>query len=163
MLDQWAKDWGVSPLALQDLRKRMGVFPSAPVTNKRGAPGSEDYTQSLTKLSLAKQGATMFRNNVGGLQDSTGRTVRYGLANDSKELNEQFKSSDLIGLRPVLITPAWLGHTIGQFVAVECKKGDWQPGEDKAREGAQERFGKLIIANGGHFEFSKGDPQLPVL
>lgn len=163
MLDQWAKKWGVSPMALHDLRKQMGYFPTPAVENKRGVAGSEEYTQSLTRLSLAKQGATAFRNNVGALPDKTGRLVRYGLANDSSELNEQFKSSDLIGLRPLLITPAWLGHTIGQFVAIECKKGDWIPGEDKEREGAQLRFGQLIIANGGHFEFSKGNPQLPVL
>lgn len=163
MLDQWAKDWGVSPMALQDLRRRMGYFPTAAVKNRRGGDASEDYTQSLTRLSLGKQGATMFRNNVGALQDSTGRLVRYGLANDSADLNEQFKSSDLIGLRPVLITAAMVGWTIGQFVAVECKKGDWVPGEDKARESAQQRFGEVIIANGGHFEFSKGNPQLPVL
>lgn len=163
MLDQWAKKWGVAPAALQDLRQQMGHFPTPAVNNRRGGVGSEDYTQSLTRLSLAKQGATMFRNNSGALLDSTGRLVRYGLANDSKELNEQFKSSDLIGIRPVRITHAWLGHTIGQFVAVECKAGDWVPGKDRAREAAQARFGEVILANGGHFEFSKGSPKLPVL
>lgn len=163
MLDQWAKQWGVSPMALQHLRKLMGYFPTPTVYNRRGGDASEDYTQSLSRLSLSRQGATPFRNNVGALKDSTGRLVRYGLANDSKELNEEYKSSDLISIYPRLITPAMVGTTIGQFVATECKKGDWVPGEDPEREAGQLRFGQIIIANGGHFEFSKGNPQLPVL
>lgn len=155
-LDQWAKDWRVTPEALADLKRRIGLQITEP-TLKNGRPASESYTQSLTRLAMAKAGCVTFRNNVGALLDQEGRLVRYGLANESAAQNKLTKSSDLIGVRPVLITPEHVGTTLGQFVAVECKKGDWQPGEDKAREQAQQNFGLLVMAHGGHFQFSKGN------
>lgn len=155
-LDQWAKDWHVPPEALADLKARIGLQITEP-TLKNGRPASESYTQSLTRLALAKAGCVTFRNNVGALMDAEGRLVRYGLANESAAQNKLTKSSDLISIRPVLITAAHVGQTIGQFVATECKKGDWQPGEDKVREQAQTNFGMLVMAHGGHFEFSKGN------
>lgn len=154
-LDQWAKDWRIAPEALADLKARIGAGITEP-TLKNGRPASESYTQSLTRLALAKHGCVTFRNNVGALQDAEGRLVRYGLANDSAAQNKLTKSSDLIGIRPVHITVDMVGQTIGQFVAVECKKGDWKPGEDKVREQAQQNFGLLVMAHGGHFQFSKG-------
>lgn len=154
-LEQWAKDWRIAPEALEDLKRRIGTAVTEP-TLKNGRPASESYTQSLARLALAKHGCVTFRNNVGALLDKDERLVRYGLANESSAQNKLTKSSDLIGVRPVLITAAHVGQTIGQFVAVECKKGDWQPGEDKLRETAQQNFGLLIMAHGGHFQFSKG-------
>lgn len=54
----------------------------------------------------------LFRNNVGQLTDLRGNQVRFGLAPGS---------SDLIGWREVTITPAMVGRTIAQFVAIETK------------------------------------------
>lgn len=154
--DQWAKDWRIPPEALADLKARVGMAITEP-TLKNGRPASESYTQSLARLNLAKRGCVTFRNNVGALMDAEGRLVRYGLANESAAQNKLTKSSDLISVWPRLITPEMLGQTIGQFVAIECKKGDWRPGEDPAREQPQSNFGMLVMAHGGHFQFSKGN------
>lgn len=54
----------------------------------------------------------MFRNNVGALEDKTGRVVRYGLCKGS---------SDLIGWRTVEVTPDMVGKPVAVFVALEVK------------------------------------------
>ena len=54
----------------------------------------------------------LFRNNVGALEDKTGRVVRYGLAKGS---------SDLIGYRSVVVTPEMVGQLVAVFVALEVK------------------------------------------
>lgn len=79
----------------------------------------------------------LFRNIVGvSCLDANGRPVRYGLANESPDQNKVIKSADLIGIRPVLIEPRHVGHTIGQFVSREVKKGGWVY-TGKGREAAQ--------------------------
>lgn len=155
-IDLWARDWQIPPAAIADFKRRVGLDVTEPML-KNGMAASESYTQSLTRLNLAKAGCVTFRNNVGALKDQEGRLVRYGLANESAAQNKLTKSSDLISVWPRLITPAMVGTTIGQFVATECKKGDWQPGEDKVRETAQSNFGLLVMSHGGHFQFSKGN------
>lgn len=160
MIDEWARDWGIPAAAVADYRRRAGHFPAEP-TLRHGQPASEEYTQSLARLALARDyRAVMFRNNVGALRDESGRPVRYGLANESAAMNKQIKSSDLIGILPVLIGPQHLGHTIGQFVAVECKHGGWSAGEKPAHEAAQQRFGDIVLANGGRFVFTTGKVSL---
>lgn len=54
----------------------------------------------------------LFRNNVGALEDKTGRVVRYGLCKGS---------SDLIGYRSVVVTPEMVGQRVAVFVALEVK------------------------------------------
>ena len=54
----------------------------------------------------------LFRNNVGALEDKTGRVVRYGLCKGS---------SDLIGWQSVEITPDMVGQRVAVFVALEVK------------------------------------------
>lgn len=149
-LEEWARQWGVAPEALLDLRRRLTTAPSMD-----GAGGETDVINSV-RLKASQAGWTIFRNNVGACQDSTGRYIRYGLANDSAKLNESLKSSDLVGFRPVLIDPTHLGRTFGQFVALECKRPDWKFRGSK-RERAQERFLALVASNGGYARFSTGD------
>ena len=72
-------------------------------------------------------------------------------------MNESLKSSDLIGIRPVLIDPTYVGRTLGQFVAIECKRPGWVFGNTK-REQAQHNFLSLIESLGGHGRFSTGGP-----
>ena len=55
----------------------------------------------------------LFRNNVGGLYDKTGRFVQFGL---------HVGSGDLIGWKTITITPDMVGQTIGVFTSVETKK-----------------------------------------
>lgn len=116
---------------------------------------SEAYAQSQVRLEAPAKGVTLWRNNVGVLTDINGRPVRFGLANDSKQLNEVLKSSDLIGWRPVLITPAHVGTTIAQFVSRECKEPGWiYRGTD--REVAQKAWLDLVAGAGGDSAFATG-------
>lgn len=98
----------------------------------------------------------MWRNNVGALLDKRGIPVRYGLANDSKEMNARVKSADLIGVRPRVVTSADVGTTIGQFVSIECKRPGWKWTGD-AHELAQLNWASLIMAAGALATFSTGE------
>jgi hypothetical protein len=90
----------------------------------------------------------MWRNQSGACYDETGRLIRYGLANDSAQLNKRIKSSDLIGITPVVITQQMVGQTMGVFTAVEVKHPGWtRPTND--RERAQEAFIRLVTEKGG--------------
>ena len=68
--------------------------------------------------------------------------------NESAQMNKTIKSSDLIGIRPVLVGPQHLGTTIGQFVAREVKAGSWKWGGTD-REVAQMRFIDMVNSLGG--------------
>lgn len=117
---------------------------------------NEATVQATARLNAAKKGWLMFRNNVGVLVDAKGRPVRFGLANDSKQVNAAVKSGDLIGVRPVLITPEMVGQTIGQFVSVECKHAGWLPHvrESDDRVKAQMKWADLINRAGGYAVFT---------
>lgn len=116
---------------------------------------SEELVQQQIRLAASSAGFDMWRNNVGACQDATGRVIRYGLMNDSKQLNERFKSSDLIGIRPMLVTPEWVGHTVGVFAAIECKESGWKlrPGDKRGQ--AQQRFIDLVTQAGGFAGFAR--------
>ena len=150
MLDAWAARWGIPDAALDELRRIAADAPgSAP------AGHTEAAVQQRVRIEAAGAGVLLWRNNVGALLDERGRMVRYGLANDSKALNERIKSSDLIGLRPVLIRPEHVGRTIGQFVARECKAAGWSwHGSD--RERAQLDFMRVVLMHGGDARFAAG-------
>lgn len=111
---------------------------------------SEAGVQSEVRLHTSQLGWRMWRNNVGVLKDERGVPVRYGLANDSSIINRHLKSGDLIGIRPVLITPDMVGTIIGQFVSVECKDREWKPNLKDARYLAQCNWVNLIRSLGGH-------------
>jgi hypothetical protein len=112
----------------------------------------EAEVQSKIRLEASKEGITLWRNNVGAAQTREGRWVRYGLCNDSQKLNKYLKSSDLIGIKPVVITPDMVGQTVGVFVARECKASNWIY-KDTEREKAQKRFIDLINSLGGDAGF----------
>lgn len=155
VLHQWAIAHGVSLAAIQDLQIRLGVLTLPASAEVSGPAKSEAWAQSAVRLEASQKGAKLWRNNVGALQDKRGRLVRYGLANDSAELNDAIKSADLIGWRPVLITPAHVGHTIGQFVSREIKEPGWQyTGAD--REPAQLAWANAVNAAGGDARFATG-------
>lgn len=116
---------------------------------------SEALAQSLVRLDAAEHGITLWRNNVGTLPDRNGRPVRFGLANDSAQLNAVLKSSDLIGWRPVVVTPEMVGQTVAVFVARECKPEGWKY-RGNPHEVAQQRFLDMINHNGGDAAFATG-------
>jgi len=116
---------------------------------------SETEVQACIRLEAIKLGMRLWRNNVGALRSPDGSYVRYGLANESPALNAVFKSSDLIGIRPILITQDMVGTTIGQFVAREVKPTDWTY-KATDREKAQLAFIDLIKHFGGDAAFATG-------
>lgn len=154
-LYEWANKHGVSWEAVKELQINMGTLPLLEPKAINDKPSSEAHATALVRLRVAKQGGLLFRNNVGAMQDDDGRVVRYGLANESKQMNKVIKSSDLIGLQPLLITSDMIGQTIGQFVAIEMKAPGWQYSGTE-REAAQKKFLELIIAKGGCGKFSNG-------
>lgn len=116
---------------------------------------SEADVQALRRLQAARDGGHLWRNNVGVLKDDRGVPVRYGLANETPALNKALKSSDLIGWRPVLITPGMVGQTIAQFVSVECKREGWHY-TGAGREAAQKAWLDLVTGSGGLGMFDNG-------
>lgn len=150
----WAAKWGVSLAALDDLQRQLlgqidlPLIPNAPVLPDY----SEAGVTSRMRLEAAQKGVLLFRNNVGALLDKDGRPVRFGLANDSAQMNQHIKSGDWIGLQPMLITPDHVGHTLGLFVSAEVKRSDWKY-TGKGREVAQKRWIDLIVSRGGKAMF----------
>ena len=152
-LNEWAIKWAVPFEAVEDLRASWNVVNTDPISTVNGK--SETAVQNDVRLEASEKGLRLFRNNVGVLYNDRNVPVRYGLCNDSKKLNARLKSSDLIGIRPVLITRDHVGQTIGQFVARETKPESWRySGND--RETAQLEFLKLIAALGGDVAFATG-------
>ena len=118
---------------------------------------SEAGILSDIRLEASEKGARLWRNNVGATYASNGQFLRYGLANDSSNLNKSVKSADLIGIRPVLITQEHVGTIIGQFISREIKKPGWRYSHTE-REQAQVSWAELIISLGGDacFATSRG-------
>jgi hypothetical protein len=119
----------------------------------------ETDLQAKVKLEATQKGMRLWRNNVGAFKTPDGSYVRFGIANDSPRLNAIFKSSDLIGIRPVLITKDMVGKTIGQFVAREIKREGWTY-KGTEREKAQKAFIDLIKSMGGDAMFCTGEGTL---
>jgi len=115
---------------------------------------SETVVQQRTRLAFAKIGP-LFRNNSGACFDDTGRLIRYGLGNDSAQLNATIKSSDLIGITPVT---AWLASAnawvrLGVFTALEVKPSNWTHKPNDERANAQAKFHAIVHEAGGFAGF----------
>ena len=118
---------------------------------------TEAGVQQRIRLGFANEGNIAWRNNVGALpHPETGQPVRYGLCNDSKKLNQQIKSGDLIGIKRRVITPTDVGSVIGQFWSRECKPYGWQFNPNDAHHAAQLRWIELVTRFGGDAKFSTG-------
>lgn len=148
----WALRYGVSPAALNDLQHELGLLTPPLQLDSPAFGKSEAFVQSGARLEASRQGIRAFRNNVGALKDDTGRVVRYGLANESKAINDVVKSSDLIGWRPVVITPAMVGYRFAQAWGREVKEPGWQF-TGSGREVAQKAWIDMGNADGGDFAF----------
>jgi hypothetical protein len=147
-ISQWCAKWAIPYSALIDLQTMLGVLDPEP-----GALGrSEAAVQADVRVEGSQKGYRLWRNNVGALLDARGVPVRYGLCNDTPRMNAALKSGDLIGIRPVHITPAHVGQTIGQFVSLECKEEGWHY-TGTPREQAQQAWAALVVSLGGHARF----------
>lgn len=102
-----------------------------------------------TKLEVARAGGLPMRNNVGVAIDATGRAIRYGLMNTSKQENEKFKSSDIIAAIPIVVEPWHVGRIFGVIAALETKHPGWHltPGDQRGH--GQLNFINLIRGVGG--------------
>ena len=151
---QWAMRHGVTMAALNELQALFGMHGGHELPPEvKGT--SEAAVQAAVRLEAARKGVRLFRNNVGVLMDTTGRPVRYGLANESKGVNQSIKSADLIGWRPLLIGPQHVGQCAAIFVSRECKRVGWRyTGDD--HEQAQLAWAQLVTAGGGDAAFCAG-------
>jgi len=155
-LTAWAIRWQIPYAAVDDLRREMGLVNTDPAPE----PGqSESAVQSLVRLEASRLGARLWRNNVGAGYLDNASFIRWGLANDSDRINKQIKSSDLIGIRPVLIGPEHIGRTLGVFLSREVKAAGWHY-TGTERERAQLRWLELINSLGGDAAFATGEGTL---
>lgn len=146
-LYEWAIKWGVPMAAIDDFKRQAGMMPDV-MGMYGGEPGSEAYAQSAVRLEASRKGYRLWRNNVGAGYMQDGSFLRFGLANDSKAVNDVVKSSDLIGIAPG-----------GQFVAREIKAPGWRY-TGQGREPAQLAFINLVLSYGGNAGFATGEGTL---
>jgi hypothetical protein len=139
---EWAAKWNIPAAALQDLRTLYVPPPAGAVSTSEAATGAR------LRVEAAKIGAALWRNNSGACKDETGRMIRYGLGNDSKKLNDAWKSSDYVGPTPIFIKPRHVGLTMGIFTVAETKHPGWTKPEND-RDRAQEAFMITVCQLGG--------------
>jgi hypothetical protein len=151
----WARKWHIHEDAVRDLALQMGIDPSQPQDYNLPPLKTEADVLKHRRMVLARAGGLAWRNNVGATTDANGNMVRFGLANESTSVNKKVKSSDLIGIQPVLVTHDMIGLTIGQFVAEECKRPGWKWSGNE-HELAQRKFHELVISKGGVARFTTG-------
>ena len=135
-LAAWAARWGINPLALAELRAL-----AIPAVATPRASGSESRVSAEIRIGASTVGAMLLRNNSGMAYNPNGQPVRFGLGNDSKKINEVFKSSDLIGFTAE-----------GRFVAFESKEPGWKYRGDE-REIGQRNFLDAVIRHNGIAQF----------
>ena len=112
-----------------------------------------EVTPEIITAARQYYGATLLRNNSGAMKNPHGSYVRFGLGNVKK--NNPFKSSDYIGVTPVVITQDMVGKTLAVFTCIELKKADWKYNEYDEREVLQKRFIDWIVDIGGFGGFAK--------
>ena len=121
------------------------------------APGNakESWAQDNIRLLMSNNDGVGWRNNVGVAFRADGVPVRYGLANESRQMNSKLKSSDIIGITPIVITPEHIGKKLGVFTSIEVKAPGWKF-KGSPRENAQLAWISLVISMGGMAGFSTG-------
>lgn len=115
---------------------------------------SESGVSSRIRKDGAYRAIELWRNNVGVLLNKFGTPVRFGLCNDSKKLNKKIKSSDLIGITPVMITQNMVGQVLGVFTAVETKEENWTFDPKDQHSVAQKKYIDIVLNAGGYAGFA---------
>lgn len=120
----------------------------------------ESAVDSHIILDCARLGDYLWRNNTGAanmVNPDTGKTsfVRFGLANESAQMNKIIKSSDRIGITTITITPDMVGQRIGVFTAIETKPSDWVFRHSDKRAVAQAAFHDIVLNAGGFAGFAR--------
>lgn len=152
-LTDWAIRWQVPHGALHELQTGLGLWPMVDAAADIGQ--SEAARQQAVRVEAAQKHGRLFRNNVGVVTKDTSLHLRFGLANDSPQLNKKIKSGDLIGCMPVVIRPEHVGYTIGRFTSREMKEAGWKY-TGTPEEQAQRKWAEIIISLGGDACFATG-------
>jgi len=124
---------------------------------------SEAARAAEIRLAAGRAGVPLWRNNNGGCTDQTGRLIRFGLGHESAALSARWKSSDLIGILPVVVQPYHVGQTLGIFLAVETKKPGWHLTAGDKRGHAQAAFLESVRGFGGIGGFCCGPDDFTAL
>lgn len=95
---------------------------------------SEAAVVQQVRATLSNGDVRLFRNNSGALQNKDGTWVKYGLA---------VGSSDLIGLKSVVVTADMVGSRVAVFVALEGKSATGRTTEE------QDAFLAMVRKAGG--------------
>lgn len=161
-------EWAArNPQAAQELQHVIAPGLDMP---EGGDGKSEAWAQQQVRFDAARKGGMLWRNNVGATPaciktkcpkcyfpfEIKQQPVRYGLANESHQLNARIKSADLIGVMPVLIMPHHVGTTIGQFMSIEVKKPGWVFNPNDPHQAAQMAWSILANRFGADARFSTG-------
>ncbi|MEG0966733.1 MAG: hypothetical protein RSG92_15295 [Pseudomonas sp.] len=143
----WCAKWGVPPEAARELAEHFA----------RPSQGTGAEAQAEDRIVLAAQecGGILFRNNKGALPDKRGRFVRFGLCNETPARGKALRSADEVGILPIVVTPAHVGTTIGQFLSIEAKRPGWRYAGDEHERG-QMAWAKLVERYGGRAFFATG-------
>lgn len=98
----------------------------------------ETKIQNRIMMDMSKKGYLVWRNQVGLFKTLDGRTVNIGIKG----------SSDLMAVKPTVITTEMVGQTLAVFVAVEVKTATGRQSEPQKKwQKAVEKLGvKYIIA-----------------
>lgn len=152
----WVVRWNIPPGAVADLQSRVLGLDGTPAA---ATGASEAAVQSRVRLEASRKGGRLWRNNVGAGYAEDGSFMRWGLANDSAQVNRVVKSADLIGLVPVTITKAHVGMVFGRFLSREVKSAGWKYA-GTPREVAQLNWATLINTLGGDAAFATGEGTL---
>lgn len=126
----------------------------------------ETSVETHVRHDAAQLGVDLWRNNVGvawqgqvtHLNDGSvlianPRPVRYGLCNESTKQNTVIKSSDWIGMTPIIVTLDMVGQKYGIFTAVETKHSGWTFNINDKHSLAQAKFHDIVRSNGGFAGF----------
>ena len=89
-------------------------------------------------MDMSEKGYLVWRNQVGLFKTLDGRAVNIGIKG----------SSDLMAIKPTVITPDMVGQTLAVFVAVEVKTATGRQSEPQKKwQKAVEKLGvKYILA-----------------
>lgn len=108
------------------------------------------------RVECSKRGYLVFRNNVGVAFRDDGIPIRFGLANESKNMNQNYASADLIGIAPKIITPEDIGKTMGLFLSLEIKHSDIKYAPQNQRN-----WERLVTQYGGIAKIINHVDQIP--
>ncbi len=153
-INDWAVRWGVPPECVAELLDVLQSPAMVPVQDPGPVGKSEEWSQSAIKLRASQTGLRLWRNNRGAVTTDDGRHIRYGLANDSAAMNKRIKSHDLIGITPVVITPAHIGRVLGVFTSIEAKRPGWKYRPNDEHSAAQLAWAQVVVSLGGFSMFA---------